>query len=332
LDGPSDSSDDIREISIPTTPLETQHFDTPLQPDSKNDDVLDGDIVRCICGATEVVPGDGKELIECSHCTSWQHIECIKYFCDQCADVSQRPATEPVSRHVGSQTDSGNETDQESDPRLQSAIIKIQELQESLFEKGEELQASQQLTEDLKRDKHRLELARDQRDGKCGKPIEEQMGSLEKQVHDLNTELKARHRLGTFTFLLSSSRHRGAMKDITQGFEDTHSKGRQIFRHLDIEEFSFIPQLDNHRGLLVLAQRVFGAEGNGSVLPQDIELSSYDPIVLLRSIATAALQEWVFKSDFPKFESEASVTLAAYRDLLAKQGNRNSNYRRITEV
>lgn len=332
LDGESDGGDHIREISIPTTPLETQHFDTSLPPDGKTDEVHDGDIVRCICGATEAVHGDGKELIECSHCKSWQHTECIKYFCHQCIDGPQQPATEPVLRHIGSQTDSNTETERESDPRLQSAILTIQGLQESLNKRERELQESQQLAEELNRDMHYMEMARKARAEQYGKPIEVQLMHHQKQVRDLHNELNARSRLGTFTALSSAARHHGATKDLKRGFEDIYSKSRQVFHRLDLDVFPFIPPVNHHTDLLALAQRVFEAGRNDSLLPPDIELSNFDPIVLIRALTSAALQEWVFESDFPKFDTELSVILAAYRDLLANQGNKNASSIQNTET
>jgi hypothetical protein len=324
LDGESNGGYRIREISIPTT-LETQHFNGSLPPDSKMDEAHDGGTVRCTCGATEAASGDEKELIECGHCKSWQHIECIKYFCQQCIDGPQQPATDLVLQHNGSQTDSSTETERESDPRLQSAILTIQGLQESLKKRERELQESQQFVEELEQDMHYMRTARKARAEQDGKQIEVQLTQHQKQVRNLLNELNARSRLGTFTALSSAARHYGATKDLKRGFEDTYSKSRQIFHHLDLEVFPFIPLVNHHTDLLTLAQRVFEAERNDSLLPLDIELSNFDPIVLIRALTSAALQEWVFESDFPKFDTELSVTLVAYRDLLANQGNKNAS-------
>jgi hypothetical protein len=143
----------------------------------------------------------------------------------------------------------------------------------------------------------------------------------QKQVQILRNELQARRRLGTFTMLPPTPRNQAATTEINNGFNDAYSSSHQIFAHLDIELFPVIPQLDHHLDLLRLAQRVFVSGADGTLLSQDIDLSEFDPAALLRALTTAALQNWVFESDFPKFDNESSTILAAYRNILASQGN-----------
>jgi hypothetical protein len=321
----------IHEISTPLSRLETSHFDNLILEDSRKDELCRDKPIRCVCEVTEVVPDSGKGMIECNQCKVWQHTECAKYLCHQCSGCAQQKAAEPVTRHIGSQTNFSTETDEASDPRLQSAIIRIEELQESLVDSEKELQESLKVVKELNRDIHQLDIARKQRDEQYGGPIEEQMVKQQKQVYDLRNELQARQRLGTFTILSRSSRHQGAATEIKSGFEDTYNNSSQIFQCLDIDVFPFIPQLDQNESLLGLTERLCGLRTDGFITSKE-ELSKFDPTVLLRALTTAALQEWVFESDFPKFDSESSITLAVYRNLLANQGKKTSSYRQKLQV
>jgi hypothetical protein len=202
-------------------------------------------------------------------------------------------------------------------------MVKIQELEENLVDKKRELQESQDLVVDLNRDVHYLNMARKQREEQYGSTIEEQIVKLQKQVHNLVNELQARRRLGTFTRLSPVSHHQGAKTNIKNSFEDAYSTSNMIFRGLEIEEFPFTPELQMHEKLLGLVRRIAGLRTNSVSQLQDRDLLSVDPVALLRSLSTAALQAWVFETDFPNFESDSSSTLAAYRDLLASQGNQN---------
>jgi len=306
----------IREKSNQFGPLEIPQVDNFTPPNSENDD---GDTILCVCGATEVVPGDGKELIECGECKIWQHTDCIDYLCHQCSERAQQIAAEHITRHV--RTDSSTEQDAPSNLRLRSAIIRIEELQEILVGKEKKLQESQHTVDELNRDIWQLKTAKEQRERHSGTSIEEEMVRQQKQVQILRNELQARRRLGTFTMLPPTPRNQAATTEINNGFNDAYSSSHQIFAHLDIELFPVIPQLDHHLDLLRLAQRVFVSGADGTLLSQDIDLSEFDPAALLRALTTAALQNWVFESDFPKFDNESSTILAAYRNILASQGN-----------
>jgi hypothetical protein len=323
LEGQPNGYNSSREISIPFGPLGTEDSDTCPSPDSKKDNVRDEQRIRCTCGATKAGHGDGNGLIECNQCKISQHTGCVKYLCQECTECAQQTVAEPVTRDIAPQIDSSTETDELVDPRLYIAIAKIQELQENLVDKERELQESQDFVEDLNRDIHYLNMARRQRDEQYGSSIEEQMVKLQKQVHNLLNELQARRRLGTFTRLPPASHHQGAKTNIKSSFEDAYRNSNTIFRGLEIKEFPFIPELQIHENLLGLAQRIAGSRLDSVSQLQDRELLSVDPVALLRSLSTAALQNWVFETDFPNFESDSSSTLAAYRDLLANQGNKN---------
>lgn len=325
LDGQPDGLNYNRETSIPFGPLGTEDSTTSLLPNSNKDDGCDEERILCTCGVNEVVRGDENELIECSQCKISQHTGCVKYFCQECTEAKGTLA-ERLTRSISSQIDSSTETDELIDPRLQSAIIKIQELQENLMDKERELQESQQFVEDLNRDVHYLNMAKKQRDEQHGSSIEERMFKQQKQVHSLLNELQARSRLGTFTKLTRTSNHQGTSTDLKVALKEAYHNSHMIFRNLEIKGFPFIPQLQMHDRLLGLAQRVAGSRLDSLPQPTDRALLSIDPVALLRSLTVAALQDWVFETDFPNFEDNLSITLEGYRDLLASQGNEERQY------
>lgn len=331
LDRQQNGYSSSREISIPFGPLETEDSETCLSVHSKKDSIHDVRTIRCICGATEATQDDGNELIECNQCKILQHTECIKYLCQECTECAEQTVAESSRRSSVPQIDSSTKTDYLVDPRLELAVANIQELEQSLTDKERELQECRQNVADLEQDIHYLHEARKQRDEKSGSSIEEHMGRLQKRVHILEIELRARHRLGTFTKLPPESRYQGAGIDIKSSFEYLYHNNNMIFRGIEIEKFPFIPQLQSHDRLLGLAERIVGSQVDSVLQLQEEDFLSISPVVLLRSLTTAALQRWVFETDFPSFASDSSTTLAVYRDLLVRQGNRGAILKLETE-
>ena len=329
LDRQPNGHDSSREMSIPFGPLETEDSESCLSVHSKKDSIHDVRTIRCICGATQANQDDGKELIACNQCKISQHTACVKYLCQECTKCAQKTVAEPSTRSSIPQIDSSTETDDLVDPRLQFAVANVQELEESLADKERELQESRQKVVDLEQDIHFLNEARKQRDEQNGPSIEEHMVRLQKQVHNLNNDLRARHRLGTFTKLTPESRYQGARIDIKSSFEDVYHSNNMIFRGMEIEEFPFIPQLQSQ--LQGLVEMIVGSQVDSVAQLQEGYFLSINPVVLLRSLATAALQRWVFETDFPSFASDSSTTLAVYRDLLVRQGNRGAILKLGTE-
>jgi hypothetical protein len=329
LDRQPNGHDSSREMSIPFGPLETEDSESCLSVHSKKDSIHDVRTIRCICGATQANQDDGNELIACNQCKISQHTACVKYLCQECTKCAQKTVAEPSTRSSIPQIDSSTETDDLVDPRLQFAVANVQELEESLADKERELQESRQKVVDLEQDIHFLNEARKQRDEQNGPSIEEHMVRLQKQVHNLNNDLRARHRLGTFTKLTPESRYQGARIDIKSSFEDVYHSNNMIFRGMEIEEFPFIPQLQSQ--LQGLVEMIVGSQVDSVAQLQEGYFLSINPVVLLRSLATAALQRWVFETDFPSFASDSSTTLAVYRDLLVRQGNRGAILKLGTE-
>jgi hypothetical protein len=327
LDGQPDSLNYNREESNPFKSLGIEGSSTSQSSDKDCDEKR----VRCSCGVNEKVYGDVNELIECNWCKLPQHTGCLKHFCTDCT-AAKDTLSVPLTRSISSKMDSSTETDDLIDPRLYSAIIQIQELQENLAAKESELQESRQFVEDLNRDIHYLNMAKKERDMQHGSSIEEQISKQQKQVHDLLNELKYRRRLGTFTKLTRSSDYRGTTTDIKIAFREAYHDSCMIFRNLEIKEFPFNPQLRRHEPLLALAQLVAGPKLDSAHQAQERQILSVDPVVLLRSFTNAALKEWVFETDFPNFEDDSSITLEAYRDLLATQGNNTVGALQLREL
>ncbi|KAI9827890.1 MAG: hypothetical protein M1826_006196 [Phylliscum demangeonii] len=77
---------------------------------ASGDDEDDADaIIRCICGATTEDEDDGRMMICCDQCSSWQHNECMeipeaddalpdKYLCEICRPENHQPLLEKVAR------------------------------------------------------------------------------------------------------------------------------------------------------------------------------------------------------------------------------------------
>ncbi len=327
LDGQTNGYSSSREMSIPFGPLETEDSETCRSVHSKKDSIHDAKTMRCICGATAATQDDGNELIECNKCKISQHTGCVKYLCQECTKCVQPTVAEPSIQSSVPQIDSSTETYDLVDPLLQLAVAKIQELEESLTDKERELLESRHIVTDLERDIHFLNEARKQREEQKGLSIEEHIVKLQKQVHDLNNDLRARHRLGTFTKLTPESRYMGAGIDIKRSFEHVYHSSNMIFLGMEIEEFPFIPQLQSQERLLSLAERIIGSQVDSVLQLQEGNFFRINPVVLLRSLTTAALQTWVFETDFPSFASDSSNTLVVYRDLLLHQGNRRDVFK-----
>ena len=308
LDGCSSS----REPSIPFGPLGTEDSDTCLSPDSTP---------NSLHAATVAIHRGTNNLAECKQCNLFRPVGCLQYFCQECIESGRQNIAGPETPNGTSQVDSSTETDEYIDPRLQSAVLKISELQESLLVRERELEESEKNVQELDREIHYLNMAQKHRDEQHGTSVEEVLVKQLKQVHNLRNNLQARHRWGTFTTLLPASRFQGTTTKVENGFEDAYHNCHMIFRRLDIKQLPYIPQLHSHESLAGLIRRATGARQDPVLQHQDQDLSSVDPAALLRSLSTAALQEWVFESDFPNFEDDSSITLAAYRDLLANQGN-----------
>jgi hypothetical protein len=179
--------------------------------------------------------------------------------------------------------------------------------------------------EALNRDIHYLKMAQNQGDEEHGSSTE-LLVKQKKQIHNLLNDLKARRRLGTFTALPAASRSHGPTRDIKAGFVEACHSSHMIFLQLEVKQLACIPQLHLHENLLGLARRIAGSRHLPALQLQDGTFWNAEPVVLLRSLSTAALQEWVFEADFPNFEDESSITLAAYRNILANQGNKCSLY------
>jgi hypothetical protein len=324
LDEQPDETDSYRGLSIPFGPLEMQKSETRLSPHNPPNRVHDDRTIRCLCSGAVAAYGEENGLIECNQCKSLHRTGCLQSLCQNCKEASEQPITKSEAQNTP-RVDSSTETDEMVDPRLQSAIIKIQELQDSLVGRDRELQESKQFVEALNRDIHYLKMAQNQRDEEHGSSTE-LLVKQKKQIHNLLNDLKARRRLGTFTALPAASRSHGPTRDIKAGFVEACHSSHMIFLQLEAKQLACIPQLHLHENLLGLARRIAGSRHLPALQLQDGTFWNVEPVVLLRSLSTAALQEWVFEADFPNFEDESSITLAVYRNILANQGNKCSLY------
>ena len=259
-------------------------------------------------------------MVECKQCKVCHPARCLQYLCQECIESGQQNVEAPETQNSTNRVESSTETDNYIDPRLQCAVLKISDLQESLLVRERELEESEQNVQELNQEIHYLKMAQKHRDEQYGSSVEELLAIQLKKVHNLSNDLQARHRLGTFTTLLPASRFPETGTKVETGFEEAYHNCHMIFQRLDIKQFPIIPQLHSHESLSGLTRRVTGSRQDLAPPHQDQDLSGVEPVALLRSLSTAALQEWVFESNFPSFGDDSSTTLAAYRELLANQG------------
>jgi hypothetical protein len=303
-------SDVANGIELPEVGPQASHTDLVHENGSKYP-------ISCICGATQEVKGDKGRWILCDGCHVWQHDRCVDYLCDQCVPKPEPKA--PVN-DIGTQHEIPNNVLMPGpDIRLQGAILEIEELRDQLAEKKNELQYEKENVKALEEENGRLNAAKMERDKKHAWSIEATLEGHLKTINELHKELRDRDRLGKFAKQTADSRHRFGQTPVGAGFKKVYTLSKQLCRN-DGEELPFIPILDQHKTLGDLACMSLGpTELNDA----SRKLSKLSPQAAVRALTTAALREWVFETDFPKFDHGLSPFLNSYRECIAKQGNKD---------
>lgn len=213
--------------------------------------------------------------------------------------------------------------------QLESARDKIEELEEDLLDLKQELSDRDASVADLRKEMSSLREAQKQRDGQAGCPIEELMEQNVKLGNRLKADLLIRDEGSKFINLTAKSREWFGSTKIDRGFEDVYGQSRQTFCRCENETVPFIPFLAKYEDLRKLVSKCLKLSTEDATQLQEAisQLSKLSPEAVVRALITSALAEWVFETDFPRFDDGPSEILSKYRELLATQGIAGSPYK-----
>lgn len=208
------------------------------------------------------------------------------------------------------------------DVQLRNAIEKIDDLEEERLDLKLDLSYRDAEIKSLKREIASLRDSQRERDELSGVPIEQLMERTLNLEKKLLANLKAREHGAKFTTLTTSSREWFGSTKVDEGFCDTHSQSRQTLCRQENETVPFVPDLDKQDDLRSLVCRclTISAETPKELKEATRKLFRLSSEVVVRSLITSALAEWVFDTDFPKFDDGSSDVLEKYRELLVMQG------------
>ena len=298
--------------------------------------------------------------IQCRICSVWQHMLCVRcdwhatpehYICEICEPKANEKEDRRLSSHtVGedssewvelnpqivsvasttlserpastSPTASKGSTTGIIDVRLRNAKEKISDLEQELLESKLDLSFRDKEVSALKRQIVCLRAAQKMRDEQSGCPIEQSIEHNLTLERKLIADLNIREENTKFTRLTSTSREWFGTTKVKEGFVDIYSQSRQsLWRH-DSDSVPFVPDLAKHGDLGRLVSRcsAIPTEYPKKLQEAMCKLARLAPEAVVRSLITSALAEWVFDTDFPKFDDCSSELLRRYRELLATQG------------
>jgi hypothetical protein len=238
-------------------------------------------------------------------------------------NVSVEPAAcEELSPSILHSSINAKESPSRIDTRLENARDKIRDLDEDLQVARADIREREENVASLEREVLSLQAARKKRDEQSEFPIEESIERNLKLEKRLLADLKMREEGNKFTTLSGASREWFGTTKMDEGFCDVYGESRQALCRHDNETIPFIPSLDGHEDLRRLVTKCFSLSNGVSKHSQDAmsKLSTFSPEAIVRALITCALAEWVFETDFPKFDDGQSEVLTKYRELLVKQG------------
>ena len=210
-----------------------------------------------------------------------------------------------------------------TEAQLRSAKQKIDDLEEELLELKADMEDQDAAVIVLQREVAFLRAAQRVRDEQSGFPVEELIEQYLNQQERMLADLKIREDGTRFTSLIAKSQEWFGNAKVDEGFHDVYSQSRQALCRSDYETVPFVPALVDHDELLTLVGKcsAISLEARDQLQERMCTLSGLTPGAVIRSLITAALAEWVFDTNFPKFDECSSEMLTKYRELLAMQGS-----------
>lgn len=208
------------------------------------------------------------------------------------------------------------------DTTLGNAKEKIDNLEEELLELKLELSDRDAAVIALERQIALMRAAQKLRDEQSESPIEHLIERYLTMEKNMLANRKLREDGSKFTTLVSTSREWFGSTKVEEGFCDVYSQSRQTLCRRDNESVPFVPDLVKNEDLRKLVSKCLAicTESPKQLQEAICKLARFSPEVVVRSLITSALAEWVFDTDFPKFDNGSSEVLKSYRELLVTQG------------
>lgn len=276
------------------------------------------EIIRCVCGKIEE-PKGGKDWIQCDKCEVWQHVSCVKYFCEQCdaGGVSSREQADASTQTTATPID-----DAYREERLLGAVREIEILRNNLLEKDDKALAQRNEVERLRRKVSAMVVAQTARDNESGSTMEERMTSLLEERGELQRALHARDKLVALTNLSKNSQD-SCRYDLAKGLDAVCYHSNCFLGTTDEQKIFPALPLGQYPDLRDLTHSAVGASSSSDTVNQ-VEITRNlfraSTQAILKALITSALREWVFHEVFPCFDGDASHTLRGYREHLLELG------------
>jgi len=305
---------------------ETQDINYPIHTTTSGTNSAETQVPEEASKETQLKPSSDKRKLEaevvpdkvCDGCQVRLPTRKLKHFCEHCSHNRLQTLNQPIlpddlqTQVIG----------QRNDGRLQSAHSKIAILEEQLREKEDALKMENEALKAKEQEVSFVNAAARKRDSFLSWPMEKVIADHLKEIKKLNLQLNNRSSWGTFTNLKSTSGDRFSTRHADDCFQALYAQAEDIPLYHDSDTKLLTPPLEQHAALKRLVHRIL-RENNVDLVQ---EKSAFAKILLLaprafiRSLTNAALQDWVFETDFPLFDDERSIILRNYRIALLEQG------------
>lgn len=213
-------------------------------------------------------------------------------------------------------------TDANGCPQFSEAITEIEDLRNQLRQNAASFCRYDTVIKELHEQIADLKSAQHQRDRYSSVPFEAFIAQKDKYIRSIKDQLQDRQNLATFARLPLASCVRLAKECTTDGFRNLYFESQQVLLEYSRKKRFFAPDLDHHHDLQLLVHSLglrqeLPNQSTGNTVSTILKLG---PQAFIRALTNTALREWVFATDFPRFDTDSSKLLAKYREHLAIQG------------
>jgi hypothetical protein len=311
---------------------ETLHDAEPLQQDRVEGQEVE-EASRCICSDSDKSRKKKKweNWTLCSSCKVWQCMDCARYICEQCIGaVTSKRSPKDVDTQLSLRCVDCHSNGES----LRGVVLQIEALQSTMNEKESEILEKGEDIKNLQRKVSALKCAQEKRDAHLNSPLEAEIAKLLEEKDRLQRKLGDRDALGVFTKLSTKSQSRHKAQEIIFKLHEVYSyRNKSLARMINLKISSRL-HLNQNEDLEDLIRGTIGAGSGVDLTADQIDLAEKvmqaSPEVFLESLLISAVQQWVFYSDFPRFDGVVSDTLRVYRENLALLGrlqHLNTNWR-----
>jgi hypothetical protein len=219
-----------------------------------------------------------------------------------------------------------------ANPIMECASKEIIDLREQLWQKDCDLRDLEMALKELETEASTLREAQRQRDKQYSQPVEQLIEHSLNLKRTLQNDFNKRDDTTRFAILSSESREWFSKRELGDGFYDVYSQSQQIVGQYDREKVEPLPSFENFEELQELLHSCLGRDSAAREERGDTtsRICRMTPQAVVRALATAALRKWVFETDFPTFDVNASELLTHYREVLRTQGVLPSSFHQVT--